>query len=66
EYAYEILQSIFGDNNWSIRYYTENQQTAIILFILIQTENVYNNTKNSSFDTLSQDQNIAKFEIKVK
>ncbi|CAG8756518.1 22199_t:CDS:2, partial [Gigaspora margarita] len=41
-------------------------QTAIILFTPTKTKDVYNNTKNSSFDILSQDQNIAKFKIKVK
>ncbi|KAF0397771.1 hypothetical protein F8M41_009922 [Gigaspora margarita] len=66
EYAYVTLQSIFGDSNWGICHYTGNQQTAVILFTLTQTEDVYNNTKNSSFDTLPQDQNTAKFEMKVK
>ncbi|CAG8605233.1 9879_t:CDS:2, partial [Racocetra fulgida] len=59
EYAYETLQSIFGDNNWGIRHYMGNQQTAVILFTPTQTEDVYNNTKNSGFDTLPQEQNTA-------
>ncbi|RIB01884.1 hypothetical protein C2G38_2050505 [Gigaspora rosea] len=66
EYAYETLQSIFGDSNWGIHHYTGNQKTAVILFIPTQTEDVYNNTENSDFDTLPQDQNTAKFEMKVK
>ncbi|KAF0510174.1 hypothetical protein F8M41_018433 [Gigaspora margarita] len=62
----QFIGSIFGDSNWGIRHYTGNQQTAVILFTPTQTEDVYNNTKNSSFDTLPQDQNTAKFEMKVK
>ncbi|CAG8511910.1 24960_t:CDS:2 [Cetraspora pellucida] len=46
--------------------FTGNQQTAVILFTPTQTEDDYNNTKNSDFDTLPQDQNATKFEIKVK
>ncbi|CAG8775514.1 12223_t:CDS:2, partial [Dentiscutata heterogama] len=32
-------------------------QTAVILFTPTQTKDDYNNTKNSGFNTLSQDQN---------
>ncbi|CAG8840123.1 7499_t:CDS:2, partial [Gigaspora margarita] len=67
EYAYETLQSIFGDNNWGIRHYTGNQQTAVILFTLTQTDQeIDNNIKDSGCNTFSQDQNAAKFEMKVK
>ncbi|CAG8798912.1 27604_t:CDS:1, partial [Gigaspora margarita] len=38
EYAYETLRSIFENNNWGIRHYTRNQQTAVILFIPTQTD----------------------------
>ncbi|CAG8616885.1 23034_t:CDS:1 [Cetraspora pellucida] len=66
ECAYETLQLIFGDSNWGIRHYMGNQQTAVILFTPTQTEDDYNNTKNLGFDTLPQDQNATKFEMKVK
>ncbi|CAG8457898.1 13578_t:CDS:2 [Dentiscutata heterogama] len=46
--------------------FTGECQTAVILFTPTQTEDDYNNTKNSHFDTLPQDQNATKFEMKVK
>ncbi|CAG8722187.1 7282_t:CDS:1, partial [Dentiscutata erythropus] len=67
EYAYETLQSIFGDNNWGIRHYTGNQQTAVILFTPTQTDQeIDDNIKDSGCNTFSQDQDVAKFEMKVK
>ncbi|CAG8843905.1 2633_t:CDS:2, partial [Gigaspora margarita] len=67
EYAYETLRSIFGDNNWGIHYYTGNQQTAVILFTPTQTDQeIDDNIKDSGCNTFSQNQNAAKFEMKVK
>ncbi|KAF0345299.1 hypothetical protein F8M41_015871 [Gigaspora margarita] len=67
EYAYETLRSIFGDNNWGIRHYTGNQQTAVILFTPTQTDQeIDDNMKDSNCNTFSQDQNATKFEMKVK
>ncbi|RIB30496.1 hypothetical protein C2G38_2152430 [Gigaspora rosea] len=67
EYAYETLRSIFGDNNWGIRHYTGNQQTAVILFTPIQTDQeIDDNMKDLDCNTFSQDLNATKFEMKVK
>ncbi|KAF0498174.1 hypothetical protein F8M41_020607 [Gigaspora margarita] len=47
--------------------HSRNQQTAVILFIPTQTDQeIDDNMKDSGCNTFSQDQNAAKFEIKVK
>ncbi|CAG8827828.1 2730_t:CDS:2, partial [Gigaspora margarita] len=63
----QTYECVFMDNNWGIRHYTENQQTAVILFTRTQTDQeIDDNMKNSGCNTFSQDQNAAKFKMKVK
>ncbi|CAG8797468.1 30683_t:CDS:2, partial [Gigaspora margarita] len=62
--AYNILYQILGDENWGIRHYSLDQQTAVIL-VVPPTTNLYESETNN-INSQKRYKNFSNFEFSVQ